>query len=126
MDFLNNVELALIRQDVRDLTADPQVGGTVLYQSWVSKGTFDPNLGSIVSSFAGTWVSAYKMPIGENEIIESDGHYQLGDYRYYFSYLDIRTPKKDDRITDGTVRYLVGFTTDSIKAFHAIVMRNLG
>lgn len=126
MDFLNDAELALIRQDLRDLTTDSQIGGTVLYRSWVSKGTFDPNLGSIVTTYAGTWVSTYKMPVGENEVIESDGRYQIGDYRYYFSYLDITTPKKDDQIIDVTTRYVVGFTTDSIKAFHAIVMRNLG
>lgn len=126
MDFLDDAELALIRQDVRDLTQDTQIGGTVIYQSWVSKGTFDPNTSTISTIYAGTWVPTYKMPVSENEVIESDGHYQMGDYRYYFSYLDIIAPKKDDRIIDGTTRYVVGFTTDSIKAFHSIVMRNLG
>lgn len=126
MDFLSDYELALIRQDVRDLTRDPQIGGTIIYQSWVSKGTFDPNTGARANVYAGTWTHTYKMPVGEDEIIESSGHYQRGDYRYYFSYLDIVTPKKDDRIIDGTTRYVIGFTTDSIKAFHSIVMRNLG
>ena len=126
MDFLDDAELALIKQDVQDLTQDSQTGGTVIYQSWVSKGTFDPNTGAIANVYAGTWVSAYKMPVGEDEIISSSGHYQRGDYRYYFSTIDIGTPKKDDRVVDGTTRYIVGFTTDSIETFHAIVLRNLG
>lgn len=125
MDFLDDFELALIRQDVQDLTRDSQIGGTVIYQSWVSKGTFDPNTATIANVYAGTWTHTYRMPVAEDEIIESDGHYQRGDYRYYFSCLDIVTPKKDDRIVDGTTRYVVGFTTDSIEAFHSIVMRNL-
>lgn len=126
MDFLDDFELALIRQDVRDLTQDAQIGGSVIYQSWVSKGTFDPNTSTISTVYAGTWVNTYKMPVAEDEIIRSDGHYQMGDYRYCFSCVDIITPKKDDRIIDGTTRYIIGFTTDSIESFHAIVLRNLG
>lgn len=126
MDFLDDAELALIRQDVRDLTLDPQIGGSVVYQSWVSKGTFDPNTSIISDIYAGTWVSTYRMPVSEDEIVNSDGHYQMGDYRYYFSCLDIVTPKKDDRIIDGNTRYVKGFTTDSIEAFHSVVVGNLG
>lgn len=126
-DFLDASERTLIQQDVRDLTMDPELGGTILYRSFVSRGTFDPNTGGVVSVFAGTWTYTYRMAIGEEEITASGGYYQHGDYRYYFSPMDIGLPKKDDRIIDGPhTRYVVGFSTDSVQAFHVVVVRNLG
>lgn len=126
MDFLDDAERSLIQQDARDLVQDAQLGGTVIYQSWVSSGTLDPTTRIRQTVYAGTWVHTYKMPVTEDEIVRSDGHYQLGDYRYYFSCLDIIEPKKDDRIIDTSTRYIVGFSTDSVRAFHSIVLRNLG
>lgn len=126
LDFLTTEEVALIRGDVADLVADPQLSGSVIYQAFVGRGTFDPNSQKIVQNFAGTWINAYSRRITETEIDTSDGRYQLGDYMYYVTVAEIILPKKDDRLIDGAnTQYVFEFTTDSIKVFHALVARNL-
>ena len=127
LDFLTTDELDLIQSDLMDLVTDPQTGGSVIYQSFVSRGTFDPNTRRITENFAGTWVNIYNRPISEDEVSNAGGRYQLGDYIYYVPVELITLPKKDDRLVDGgQTRYVVGFSTDSIETYHSLVCRNLG
>jgi protocatechuate 3,4-dioxygenase beta subunit len=127
LDFLNTDELGQIREDLMGLVTDPQTGGSVIYQSFVSKGSFNPNTGGVPLVFAGTWVDMYRRPISEFEVENSGGRYQVGDYIYYAPVEILILPKKDDRLVDGgQTRYVVSFTTDSIEVFHSLVCRNLG
>ena len=126
VDFLTQAELDLIRSDALSLVTDPQLSGSVIYQSFVGRGTFDPSTGKIVQTFAGTWVNSYKRLLTESEIDPTQGRYQLGDYIYYALVTQITLPKKDDRLIDGAhTRYVLEYSTDSIAVYHALVCRNV-
>lgn len=126
LEFLTPAELVQLRDDLQSLVTDPQVGGSVIYQSFMSRGTFDPNNGKITQNFAGTWINTYKRLLTESEIDPTAGRYQLGDYIYYAPMTQIILPKKDDRLIDGVhTRYVLEYSTDSIAIFHAIVVRNV-
>lgn len=125
-DVLNAEELQQIRDFAQAVIDDPQLSGSITYQSFVGRGTFDPLLGKVAQTFAGTWVHTYSRPITDHEVKMANGHYQTGDWFYYIAPRDVVLPKKDDRIVDGgRTRYVYEFTTDSIKTFHVIVARDI-
>lgn len=125
-DFLTAEELQLIKDDFRDLTTDPQVGRTITYNTFTGKGTFDPSTGKVIPTFTSVSVSTFRFPLDEMEIQNSNGHYQVGDYRYMVRITDIGSPKKDDRITDGSAtKYVLESSVDSIGIFYTIVARSL-
>lgn len=126
MDYLNDFEVSLMREDLRDLLADQQLGGSLIYQAYVGRGSFNPSSGGFTETFAGTWINSYARSISDDEVDSSGGRYQLGDYVHYVSTTDIILPKKDDRLVVGSrTRYVVGFTTDSVNIFHSIIVRGL-
>ena len=134
LDFLSDDELSLIRSDFSDLVQDPQVGGTVLYNSFVSTGSFDPTSGQVSETYAGTWIHVFRQPFDELEMEERRSismappeRYQVGTYHYLIAAAEVGLPKKDDRIVDGgSTRYVVSFITDVLGVFHSIEARNLG
>ena len=126
-DFLTVEEKALIVADFGDLIDDTEVGVTVTYQVFVSKGAFDPATGQIALTFTSSSLRTFRSALRDREVQESGGLYQSGDVRYLIKRSDITSPKKDDRIVDGAItRYVIEAGTDVSDTFHAIVCRNLG
>lgn len=126
-DFLTANEKAMITNDVSDLTSDTQISVAVTYQAFTSRGAFDPTTGQVVETYTESSIRAIRVPIGAREVAASNGMFQVGDYRYFIRSADVATPKKDDRIVDGSdTRYVVSFSTDPLGVFHAVVARSLG
>lgn len=126
MDFLTAREKTLITEDFGDLTNDTQTGISVTYKSFTSKAAFNPQSGSIVSTYASSTIQAFRSPLTDKEVFESGGRYQLGDIRYLVAVSDISNPKKDDEITDsGKLRLVYEHSTDPLSIFHSIIARNL-
>lgn len=124
-DFLTAAEKAQMQQDLLDLVRDPQVGGTVRYDSFVSRGAFSPTTGQVSETYAGTWVDMMKFELMEKEFDLSGGQFQAGDTRYMIPVAQVGIVKKDDRIFDGAIRYVVRSATDAAKLYHAVIVRNL-
>ena len=125
-DFLDDAEIAMIREDIQDIVGNEYLGGTITYRSFASKGTFDPNLRRIGGSFNNYSINAAGRSMTIMEIDESAGFYQKGDYIYTVAYEDLTEPKKDDQIIDGSrTRRVFDFSTDSIQTFHSIVCRDV-
>lgn len=126
-DFLTGIEKTLMTDDFADFVGDGQIRVSITYKAFSSKGTFSPSGGSVAITYSDSTVNAIRIPISDREIELSNGKYQVGDYRYMIKVSDIATPKKDDRIVDGSItRFLVSWTTDLLRIFHSIVTRNLG
>lgn len=127
-DFITVNEKTLITDDFTDLVGDDSVGVSITYRPFSSKGAFSPSTGKVVETYAADQtINAFRVPVTEREIENSGGKYQAGDWRYLIKVADVATPKKDDRVIDGSItRYVIGFTSDSLRIFHSIVVRNLG
>lgn len=126
VDILTQEERSYIFEDVQSMIDDPQIGGSIIYQSFVSRGTFDPTTGKTTNVFAGTWINTSGRAISDYEVKISDGYFQTGDYYYYVATRDIIKPKKDDRFIDsGTTYFVYEFTTDMLKSFHTLVSRKI-
>lgn len=114
-----------MQQDLLDLTQDPQIGGTIRYDSFVSRGAFSPTTGQVSETYAGTWVNMMRFDLMEPELELSGGRFQFGDSRYMIPVAQVGVVKKDDRIFDNVVRYVVRSSTDAAQLFHAVIVRNL-
>lgn len=127
-DFLTANEKTLFTNDFKDLIGDPSIGVSITYRPFSSKGTFAPSTGKVVETYgADQTINAFRAPISEREIEASGGKYQAGDWRYMIRVADVATPKKDDRIVDSTiVRYVTLFSSDPLRIFHSVIVRNVG
>lgn len=127
-DFLTAVEKTLMTDDFNDLIGDASVGVSITYRPFSSKAAFAPSTGKVVETYStDQTINAFRAPVSEREIATSGGKYQAGDWRYLIRVADVATPKKDDRIIDGSItRYIVGFTTDPLRIMHSITVRSLG
>lgn len=127
-DFLTTREKTLITDDFNDLISDASVGVSITYRPFSSKAAFAPSTGKVAETYStDQTINTFRTPISEQEIADSAGKYQVGDWRYLIRVADVATPKKDDRIIDGSItRYLISFGTDSLRIYHSIVARNLG
>lgn len=124
-DFLTAAEKALMQQDMLDLAQDPQTGGTIRYDSFVSRGAFSPTTGQVSETYAGTWVNAMRFDLMETELSFSFGHFQFGDSRYMIPVAQVGVIKNDDRIFDDVTRFVVRSSTDAAQLYHAVIVRNL-
>lgn len=126
-DFLTAKEKTLITDDFNDLISDASIGVSITYRPFSSKAAFSPSTGRVVETFASDQtVNAFREPLSDHEIEVSNGKYQVGDWRYMIRVTDVATPKKDDRVIDGsTTRYVVNWGTDPLRVFHALVVRNI-
>ncbi len=124
-DFLTAAEKLLMQQDLLDLVQDPQIGGTVRYDSFVSRGAFSPTTGQVSEVYAGTWVDMMKFELMEKEFDLVGGQFQAGDSRYMIPVAQVGVIKKDDRIFDKVTRYIVRSSTDAARIYHAVIVRNL-
>ena len=124
-DFLTAAEKSQMRADLLDLVQDPQVGGTIRYDSFVSRGAFSPTTGQVSETYAGTWVDMMRFDLMEPELASSGGQFQFGDSRYMIPVAQVGIIKKDDRIFDDVTRYVVRSSTDAAYIFHAVIVRNL-
>ena len=125
-DFLTIEEKQLMVDDFHDMINDDQVGISITYKTFVSKGVFDPITGKVVPVFTDTVIQAIRMPITEKEVSDSGGRYQAGDLRYLIRTVDVPAPKKDDRLVDGVAtRYVIESSTDTLRVFHSVIVRNL-
>jgi hypothetical protein len=137
VDFLTQAERNLMGQDILDIVNDPQIQGTVLYKSYVGAGQFDPVTGSILASFAGTWINIVRRRLDETEdelgLVVSgvkpggaEARFQIGQFRYLIPAVTIGVIKKDDRIVDGgKEQYVISYQTDALGIYHAVTVRNL-
>ena len=127
LDFLTAREKTLITGDFSDLVADTQIGVAITYKAFSSKGAFSPTTGKVTETYTDSSINAFRMPLSDREVRDSGGKYQVGDYRYFIRVSDIATPKKDDRVVDGSVtRYVITWSVDPLRVFHSLVARNLG
>lgn len=126
-DFVTANEKTLMSDDFTDLIGDASVGVSVTYQPFSSKGSFSPSTGEVTETFgADQTINAFRVPVSDREIEASGGKYQAGDWRYLIRVTDVATPKKDDRIVDGSItRYVVTWATDPLRIFHSLVVRNI-
>lgn len=127
-DFLTTKEKTLITDDFNDLINDASVGVSITYRPFSSKAAFSPSTGRVIETYsADQTINAFRTPVSEREVELSNGKYQVGDWRYLIRVTDVATPKKDDRIIDGSItRYLISFGTDPLRTYHSIAARNLG
>lgn len=127
-DFLTANEKTLMTDDFADLVGDASVGVSITYRPFSSKGSFSPSTGQVAETYStDQTINAFRVPITEREIENSGGKYQSGDWRYLIKVGNVATPKKDDRIIDGSItRYVIGFVTDPSRIYHSIIVRNLG
>lgn len=127
-DFLTTKEKTLFTDDFNDLISDASIGVSITYRPFSSKAAFAPSTGKVAETYsADQTINAFRVPLSEREIEVSGGKYQAGDWRYLIRVTDVATPKKDDRIVDSTiVRYVIGFTTDPLRIYNSVIVRNLG
>ena len=126
MDFVTSEEKTLITQDFADLVGDTDCNTAITYKTFVSRGAFDAATGQVSETYTDSSINSFRFPMTEAEIKNSGGAYQKGDYRYMVQTADITTPKKDDKIVDGSVtRYPFDWSTDVLNIFHTIVARKL-
>ena len=125
-DFLTAEERKVMAEDFQDIVEDPAIGAEITYRAFNSKGTFSPTSGSILDNTTDYSIYALRAPISERQLTISNDKYQVGDIRYMVPYNDIPSPKKDDRIIDGTnTLYVVDTLTDPLSVFRSIIARNL-
>lgn len=126
-DFLTANEKTLITADFKDFIGDASIGISITYRPFSSKGAFAPSTGKVAETYStDQTINAFRAPISDREIEASGGKYQAGDWRYMIRVADVATPKKDDRIIDGTItRYVVSFTTDPLRIYHSLIVRNI-
>ena len=126
MDYVTVEERQLITDDFSDLVGDAECQVAITYRVFVSRGTFNPATGIISETYTNSSINSFRFPLREDEIINSGGIYQKGDYRYMMRVSDIATPKKDDRLIDGSVtRYPFEWSTDPLNIFHVLVARKI-
>ena len=126
VDFLSQEERDLMGEDFRSMVEDPQVGREIIYRAFNSRNTYSPVSGSITENITEYPIYALRAPISERQITLSNDKYQVGDIRYMIPYEDVPSPKKDDRIVDGTnTLYVVDTLTDSLSVFRSIIARNI-
>lgn len=127
IEFLYPYELALMQSDADSFVQDQQFAGSVLYRSFVGRGSFNPSTGKQVAVYAGTWVDAVRALVEDQELPNSESRYQMGLVAYMVRPTDVRIPKKEDRITDPEFgeHYVNGYITDITRTLHSIICRNL-
>ena len=126
MDFVTAEEKTLITNDFADLVGDAQTQVAITYKVFSSRGSFNATTGVVSETYTSSNINTFRFPLSEKEIRDSGGVYQAGDYRYMMQTADIATPKKDDRIIDGSVtRYPFEWSTDPLNIFHVLVARKL-
>ena len=126
MDFLSTEEKALIVSDFSDIVTNPNIGGTVNYRKYLSRGEFDPSTGRVETNLSNSWIWAIRAPISEKQLQLSNGQYQTGDIRYMIRYTDIPAPSKDDEVVDGgKAMYAIDILTDPLRIFHSVICRNV-
>lgn len=126
-DFVTANEKTLMTADFKDLIGDASVGVSITYQPFSSKAAFSGTTGKVVETYgANQTINAFRAPLTDEEIANSNGKYQVGDWRYMIRTADVATVKKDDRLVDsGTTRYVVNFAYDPLYIFHSLVVRNI-
>lgn len=126
LDFLSADELQLMKDDFSDLINDGQVGVAITYKTYTGKSAFSKSTRVVTPTFTSSTVRAFRFPMDNMEIANSNGHYQSGDYKYMIKASDISNPKKDDRIVDnGVERYVHDSSEDSVGIFYSVVARSL-
>ena len=126
LDFLTAEEKQMMTDDASDMIDDEQLQTVVTYKTFVSRGTFSATTGQVSETYTNSTVNTVRFPLAEAEIRNSGGAYQKGDYRYVLKTADVATPKKDDRILEGSVtRYPFDWSTDPLNIFHTIIARKL-
>lgn len=124
LDFLMPTELALILQDAAGITSDPQIAQPITYKSFQGR-TFVPSTGLWTSTFTDYSIRAIRNTLSAAELAVAGGQYQGDDIRYLIAQVDIPEPQDDDLLVsaDGSRYRMVGWDTDPINAFWAIVVR---
>ena len=127
LEFLYPYELSMMQGDADSFVQDRQFAGTVLYRSFVSRGSMDPTTGRQIAVYAGTWVNAVRALVTDVEQLSSESRYQLGNVTYLIRPTEVRVPKKEDRIADPLYgeHYVNGYATDIARTLHSIICRNL-
>lgn len=125
-DFLLPAEVQMMKDDFDDLAGDAQLGVSITYRRFTGKSAFSGTTGQVTPTFSDVTVNALRVPLDQEEIVKSNGHYQAGDYKYLIGIGDISAPKKDDRITDATIeRYFIDSSFDIVGIFYSVTARSL-